>query len=570
VNLSDRYRLCRTAVCLVGLFLLAFVNVPAQQKNSKYSVTPSSGDESDSAIRISANVTGPHKPLVHYWSYVVGAGRANEGLRATWQEELETAHRYAGFRYVRFHGLFHDDMFVYREDQNGKPIYNFQYIDDLFDRMLATGVRPFVELSFVPSELAIVKNTTFWWHANGSPPNDYNKWADLVHHTVEHWVARYGIDEVRTWYFEVWNEPNLTDSFFRGTQQQYFELYKITAQTIKAINPGLRVGGPATSNFHIDEDALKASEASGKPFDAMCIPWKPIWINEFLAYCKSQNLPVDFVSTHPYPQDFAIDEPGEASANHFRRSINSTRDDLRTLRKMIDASPYPHAEIQLTEWNSSPSPTDHTHDSLAAASFIAKTNLESIGLVNSLSYWVFTDVFEENRKTDSIFHGGFGLINYQQIVKPAFHAYRMMNELGDEMVAQTEGAIVTRDSSSGRTAVLIYNYPPEEKISLPVTDSVEEADAIDASGSSRELQLHLEGLPANASFQLETLDRKHGDAVVAWEKMGKPETPSPAQTKALREAAWNTKKEIIRADGQGHLDLRRSVDAWNLVLLKQF
>ncbi len=205
---------------------------------------------------------GPHKPLVHFWSNVVGAGRANEGLRATWQEELETAHREAGFRYVRFHGLFHDDMFVYRQDKSGAPIYNFQYIDDVFDRMLATGVRPFVELSFVPSELANVRNTTFWWHANGSPPNDYNKWADLVHHTVEHWVARYGINEVRTWYFEVWNEPNLTDSFFRGTQQQYFDLYKITANTIKGIDPGLRVGGPATSNFNLDEDALKAAKAS--------------------------------------------------------------------------------------------------------------------------------------------------------------------------------------------------------------------------------------------------------------------------------------------------------------------
>ncbi len=302
----------------------------------------------------------------------------------------------------------------------------------------------------------------------------------------------------------------------------------------------------------------------------MSIPWKPIWIKQFLAYCKAQDLPVDFVSTHPYPQDFAIEDPDKTEQSHFRRSIDSTRDDLRTLRKMIDASPYPHAEIQLTEWNSSPSPVDHTHDSLAAASFVAKTNLESVGLVDSLSYWVFTDVFEENRKTDSIFHGGFGLINYQQIAKPAFHAYRMMNELGNDLIAQTEGAIVTRDNSSGRTAVLIYNYPPEEKISLPVTDTVEEADAIDASGSARELVLHLEGLPANASFEVETLDREHGDAVAAWEKMGKPETPNPSQTKALREAAWNTKKEIIRADGQGHLNVRRPVDAWSLVLLKQF
>jgi xylan 1,4-beta-xylosidase len=418
-----------TAACLYLSAFLFISTVPAAARPVEHAAKTITSADTD--IRIDAQAQAPGRSLVHFWSKVVGAGRANEGLRATWQEELATAHNYDGFQYVRFHGIFHDDMFVYREDDQGHPIYNFQYIDDLYDRMLAKGVRPFVELSFSPSPLATVKDTTFWWQANGSPPNDYNKWAGLVRALVEHCIARYGIDEVRRWYFEVWNEPNLTKPFFRGTQQQYFDLYKITAKTIKSIDPQLRVGGPATSNFHIDRDLLRKADASGKPFDPLSIPWHPIWIKDFLAYCHANNLPVDFVSTHPYPQDFAIEQPGTQQQEHFRRGINARRDDLRTLRKMIDASPYPHAEIQLTEWNSSPSPLDHSHDSLAAAAFIAKTNLDSIGLVDSLSYWTFTDVFEENRDTDSIFHGGFGLINYQQIVKPAFHAYRFLNELGE-------------------------------------------------------------------------------------------------------------------------------------------
>jgi xylan 1,4-beta-xylosidase len=524
----------------------------------------------DTAIRVDVQATGEGTPLVHFWSKVVGAGRMNEGLRATWQEELETAAHFGGFQYVRMHGLFHDDMFIYREDDKGKAIYNFQYVDDVCDRMLAKGVKPFVELAFVPKELATVQNTTFWWQGNGSPPNDYNKWAALVQATVDHWIARYGIAEVRSWYFEVWNEPNLTKPFFRGTQQQYFDLYKITAQTLKKIDPALRVGGPATSNFNLDQDALKAAQASGKPYDPLTIPWKPIWIDDFLAYCKANDLPIDFISTHPYPQDFAIDEPGMPKGKGYRRSIDSTRNDLRTLRRIVNASAYPHAEIQLTEWSSSPSPLDHSHDSLAAGAFIAKTNLESVGLVDSLSYWVFTDVFEENRKTDSVFHGGFGLINYQEIVKPAFHAYRMMNELGDEMVAQKQGVVVTRDKTSGRIAALAYNYPPEEKVSLPLTNSLADADKIDASGSARDLDIHLHGLPPNASFLIETLDRQHGDAVVAWESMGRPEPPNPAQTKALREAAWATEKEIVRADGSGALDVHRKIAPWSLVLVKQF
>jgi xylan 1,4-beta-xylosidase len=460
-------------------------------------------------------------------------------------------------------------MFVYREDAQGKPIYNYQYVDDLFDRMLAMHVRPFVELGFVPDELATTKNTTFWWQANGAPPSDYNKWADLVRHTVDHWVARYGIDEVQHWYFEVWNEPNLTTPFFRGTQQQYFDLYKITAQTIKAVDPGLRVGGPATSNFNLDQDALKQAQASGKPFDPLTIPWKPIWIEDFMAYCHGNHLPVDFISTHPYPQDFAIDDPSMPHGAHFRRSIDSTRDDLHTLRKIVDAGPYPHAEIQLTEWNSSPSPLDHSHDALAAAAFIVKTNLDSIGLVDSLSYWTFTDVFEENRNTDSVFHGGFGLINYQQIVKPAFHGYRFLNQLGDELLSREDGAIITRDKASRHITVLAYNYPVEEKVSLPLTNSLAEADAIDASGSARRLDLQLHGLTPNASFAIETLDRHHGNAVEAWERMGRPEPPNPAQTEALRNAAWDTAKELVCADKDGNLHLERSIAPWSVVLVKQ-
>ena len=558
-KVTGHRRLVQNAGCFAIMLLLCTV-LRAQ-------APASSG--TDSAIHLTADAKAPGKPLVHFWSKVVGAGRANEALRATWQEELAMARKYDGFQYVRFHGIFQDDMFIYREDNQGNPIYNFQYVDDVYDRMLAKGVRPFVELSFSPGALATVHNTTFWWHADGSPPSDYGKWADLVHAFVQHCVDRYGINEVRQWYFEVWNEPNLPSFFRDGTQQQYFELYKVTAQAIKAIDPQLRVGGPATSNFNMDPVALQKAEASGKPFDPDSIPWRPVWITAFLNYCSANHLPVDFVSTHPYPQDFAIDQPGTPERQHYRRSINATRDDLRTLRKMIDDSPYPHAQIELTEWNSSPSPVDHSHDSLAAAAFVAKTNLESIGLVDSLSYWVFTDVFEENRDTDSVFHGGFGLINYQEIVKPAFHAYRMMNDLGDQTLAQIPGGIVTRFSTNGHIAVMAYNYPPEMKVSLPVSKTLAEADAIDNSGSPRAFTMDLTDLPAGASFVIETLDKRHGDAVAAWEAMGKPEPPNIDQTKLLRQEAWATEKQIVRADSQGRLHIQTSLPPWALMLIRQ-
>ncbi len=532
----------------------------------------------ETAIHLTADTHAPATPLIHYWSKVVGAGRANEALRGTWQEELHTAVQYDGFQYIRFHGIFHDDMMVYREE-SGQPIYNFQYVDDVFDRLLAQGARPFVELGFVPEELATEKNTDFWWKANGAPPTDNAKWVALVSALVKHCVSRYGLAEVRQWYFEVWNEPNLRYFFRNGSQAQYFELYRITALALKAIDPALRVGGPATSNFRLAADiaAMEAAIKAGIP-NTVKLPsqpitpgkedWQPVWVADFLAYCAANHLPLDFISTHPYPTDFAID-PGGGAKTQVRRSINSTHDDLATLRRMVDASAYPHAEIQLTEWNSSPSPLDHSHDTLGAATFIAKTNLESIGLVDSLAYWTFTDVFEEERKMDSVFHGGFGLINYQQIVKPAFHAYRFLNRLGDQTLTQTTGAIITRHSATGLITALAYNYPPEITVALPKTPTVEEADKLMATGSPRRLSLEITGLPPNTSFSVEVLDQTHANPVAAWESMGRPEPPTREQAAQLRQAAWATEKSTLRTSAQGILHLDRTLTPWSLLLLDQ-
>jgi len=521
-------------------------------------------------IHVVADAKGPGEPLAHYWSVCVGAGRANEGLRASWLEQLKAAHDACGFRYVRFHGLFHDDMFVYRE-VSGKPAYNWQYLDDLFDRLLATGVRPFVELSFCPKALASDDNTTFWWKANSSPPKDYAKWAGLVEAFTRHCVARYGLDEVRSWYFEVWNEPDL-HGFWSGTRSQYFELYKVSARAVKAVDASLRVGGPATSNFVADDrfdgETAQRSKiiALVKPEESEKYPWRPVWVTAFLAYCAKEKLPVDFVSTHPYPTDWAVDEEGKGRG--LTRQVEATTHDLRQLRSMVDASPFPKAAIHLTEWSSTPSPRDFTHDSLPAATFIVKANLESAGLVDSLSYWTFTDVFEEGGAGNAVFHGGFGLINYQGIVKPGFHAYRMLHALGDETLATAPGAIVTRHRDTRRLTALIYCYPAEMPLTVP-GGSRAAAEQLERLGSPAPVKLELAGLKPGTRFLVETLDRTHGNAVAAWQAMGAPEAPTREQTAALLRAAQATNQELAQADASGRLIFERLVDPWSVLLIDE-
>ena len=230
---------------------------------------------------------------------------------------------------------------------------------------------------------------------------------------------------------------------------------------------------------------------------------------------------------------------------------------------------FPHADIQLTEWSSSPSPRDFSHDCLPAATFVVQANLESIGLADSLSYWTFSDVFEEGGAGDTIFHGGFGLVNYQSIVKPTFHAYQFLNELGDEILAQTNGAIVTRHRDSGKLTALVWHYPSEMKIAPPQTDSLKAAEAVMAIGSPAALKLVLTGLPAGAAMELQTLDQTHGNAVAAWEAMGSPEPPTREQAAELRKKAMALKRERLHADGAGRLVLDQPIEPWSLVLVQQ-
>jgi xylan 1,4-beta-xylosidase len=522
----------------------------------------------DESMTLKVNAGAEGQPLKHHWSACVGAGRANEGLRASWLEQLAMAVRECGFRSVRFHGLFHDDMFVYRE-RDGNPVYNWQYVDDLFDRMLALGARPFVELGFCPNDLAPGTETIMWWKAHGFPPKDPVKWAQLVAEFARHCLRRYGTEEVRSWRFEVWNEPNL-QVFFRGTRRQYFELYRDTVRALKAVDAGLRVGGPATANFVCDGRFDGETEQQGaSPLltaeDLDALTWKGAWIREFLDFCAGERLPVDFLSTHAYPTDFAVDLQGVCQGRS--RGVHSIVHDLRWLRDALMRSAYPEAELHITEWSSSPSPRDWGHDSLPAAAYIVKANVSSAGLTDSLSYWTFTDIVEEVGAGDTVFHGGFGLINYQGIWKPAFHAYRFLHWLGGEELTRGEDGIVTRRGRDGGIVALLWNYPTRK--SVPMANTPDVLNAFVREGKPMEASLEVAGLAPGAVFEAETLDAEHGCAIPVWDAMGRPEPPTREQAAVLREVAMATRRENLRADSRGVLAFSAVVAPWGLVAIRQ-
>lgn len=482
---------------------------------------------------------------------------------------MELSQKNCGFEYVRFHGLFHDDMFPIVEF-NGKQSYNWQYIDDVFDRLLDLNVKPFVELGFFPKQLAAENSQTcFWWEASVTPREDtFELWHDFIKAFTQHCVDRYGIDEVLTWYFEVWNEPNLCRAFFDGTRSQYFELYKQSVLAVRSVDNRLKVGGPSTTNFVADA-RYDGEKENNENFNSMMgsqdlnsLEWEGVWIREFLEYCAKEGLPVDFISCHPYPTDFPLD-PVAGKNRDVSRYVSSVVDDMKWLNKVLSESAFPNAEIHLTEWNTSPNSRDAMHDKLPPAAYIVKSNLDCIGLTNSLAFWTFTDVFEEKGGGHSIFHGGFGMINYQGIVKPSYHAYRMLNQLGTEKLYSDDIVFVSRKAGSGKVVALAYNYPDEYSSSVPRNTMNTDG------GSSKQLNLTLNNLKPGAMFKLEILDNESGNIYAYWEAMGKPEPPTREQVKVMKDYAENLRTETFTADANGNLTINHELTPWSVVLIEQ-
>ena len=457
---------------------------------------------------IDVDVTQVQGKLDRMFNLSVGAGRANEGLRADWQQQLAELRRDTGFRYIRMHGLLTDDMGVFRIDAQGKEQYNFQYIDALFDYLLSIGIKPFVELGFMPSAMASGTKTIFWWRGNVTPPRDYDQWGRLIKALTAHWTERYGKAEVASWYFEVWNEPNL-DGFWAGTQDEYFKLYAHAARAVKSVDPSYSVGGPATAGA--------------------------AWIPEMIAYAHKNKVPLDFVSTHSYGvnQGF-LDEFGTTGTVLSKDEMAVASDVLKN-RKEIAASSMPKLDLHYTEWSSSYTPSDPTHDSYHQAAYILRKLKQTGGAVQSMSYWVFTDIFEEAGPRFEAFHGGFGLMNTQGIKKPAYFAYQFLNQLGErELKNADRDSTVTLDDK-GNAQVLLWDYTH----TLPDKINNQQYFIKDLPPKAKgSVKVAMRGLkPGAYTMTVSQVGYKQNDAFTAYIGMGSPKQLTRPQVATLKATA---------------------------------
>ncbi|MCU1292344.1 MAG: Beta-xylosidase, partial [Bryobacterales bacterium] len=380
------------------------------------------GQATGDSETIAVDPSASSRPFPHVWEQMFGSGRANLSLREDYRRDLNMVRDITGFEFVRFHAILDDENGVYDEGKDGRPVYNFSYVDQIYDGLLQNHVKPFVELSFMPRKLAA--NLTphpFWYKPLPSPPKDPAKWVALVSAFVRHLEDRYGASEVRTWYFEVWNEPNI--DFWNGDPKQatYFAFYDISAKAIKQVDSNLRVGGPATA--------------------------QAAWVDAFIAHCTEQHVPFDFVSSHIYGN--------ERSTDVFGKELPISRRDMvgRAVKKVYDqvkASAAPKAPILWTENNATYMNQQEVTDSAFMGPWLANNIRECDGLANVMSYWSFSDVFEEQGVVKTPFYGGYGIVAERNIPKAAFHVFELLHRLGDRRIqSPSENALITQRADGG-------------------------------------------------------------------------------------------------------------------------
>ncbi len=453
-------------------------------------------------------------PVDRFFDLAVGADYPGTTGRPENLAQIKTAVDELGFRYVRFHDIFHDVYGTVRKI-DGRFVYDFGGIDKLYDSLLARGIKPFVEIGFTPDAMTTSSLTIFYWKGNTSHPQP-GPWADLIDAFARHLIQRYGAQEVHQWLFEVWNEPNLDGFWEHADQKAYFELYANTVRTMKKVDPAIKVGGPSTAGA--------------------------AWVPELLAYAKANELPVDFVTTHTYGvEEGFLDEFGK-SDRKLSPNPDSIIGDVRRVRTEIEASAYPGLPLYITEWSTSYNPRDKVHDSYVSAPWILAKLRGTRGYAQAMSYWTYSDLFEEPGPPDAAFHGGFGLMTREGVRKPAWFAYKYLHALrGNEIPSSDEAVLAAAEGD--RTTVLVWDWKSFEQ---PTSNSVYFGKPIPAT-ASRPVQLRLQGLkPGAYRVQVQRTGYKANDAYTAWLEMGSPKTLGTQQLKQLQ-ALTDDKPEVNRA-----------------------
>ncbi len=390
--------------------------------------------------------TAPPVPFRHTWEGLVNVDQFRWFVRADMQEQMAMAHRELNARHVRAVGMLDDEMCVLTRDPvrwRGKEKNhvepNWQIDTYIIERLLAIGVNPMITTCFMPGILAAGERTTFETRARISLPRDWGEWRTLVRHLVRHLIDHFGLGVVRNFYFEVWNEPNLRNGFFEGSQEDFFTLYLETARAIKEVDASLRIGGPSTARAE--------------------------WISEFIAFCRQNGLEPEYLIGHVYNNDSdskplsPFDGPQEdrvSKSPHFASGV------IRGTRKLLDGLDY-RGEVHWNEWGRSWYPCEPIRETANESAFIAKTMAEVSQQGDYFAYWCLSDIYNQVGYGASAFHGNYGMLNLQGLRKPNYQAFQLLGRMGSRRypvggqgLDPLTNALATRSDEGAE--ILVYSY----------------------------------------------------------------------------------------------------------------
>ncbi|MEK5026739.1 GH39 family glycosyl hydrolase [Paenibacillus sp. FSL M7-1046] len=431
--------------------------------------------------------------LHHHFKNFIGVSRAKEVLLADVQQALRIAQEEIGFKYIKMHSLLDDDMMVYSEDAEGKAIYNFHFIDMVFDFLLSIRLKPLVQFSFMPKLLASnLEKTVFYNQINTSPPKSIDKWNQLIRALTLHLIQRYGLGEVKTWLFCVWNEPSSSNLLFGFSNDDIFnKLYLNTYETVKNIDPSIPFGGPAAfSTYNKNED----------------------WLFRFLAFSRAAGCTPDFITIHYYDIDL-WDYNGQDNQLNLSPVSHSFTEFIDRLKQRLEESKFDSLPVYLTEWNSTVSHKDLMSDTCFKSAYIIKNLTENYDRLDAFGYWLLTDLHEENLLPQQLFHGGLGLFTYNNIKKPSYHAFFLLNKLGDELIARGDGYFITKSRTGFQ--ILLHNYHHYDEVyaqGVSISISYHERYSHFPIKSRKEFNFELSPVNGNYDFVQHIVNQQFGSA----------------------------------------------------------
>ncbi|MEI2406349.1 GH39 family glycosyl hydrolase [Niallia taxi] len=452
------------------------------------------------------------KPINHTFTNLLTFGYAPLALRSDFKSQLNQIQQEINFKYVRFHGIFADQLHVYNENPDKSLFFNFNNLDIILDTLYGAKLKPFIEIGFMPKDLATTEDTIFLWDAYISPPKQMSHWKALLEAFFKHIINRYGLNEVRTWYFEFWNEPEVP-YFWKGSREEFLTLYAETFKTIKSIDSEIKVGGFSSINFNNYQSL----------------------IDDFNVLAKKENIDLDFFTFHVYNLTRKHNVQVEAkrkslvieSVTQFKSIMLGDEHNLtKSIDSIIEISSGLHKnfkDIWITEWNSNSDSKDLLHDTCYTAAFITKNAIENFEKVKGMGYWTFTDLFEEFKQQKHLFHGGFGLMTYNGIKKAGYHAFYFLSKLGNELIEKRENMIITKRGSDYQILIFNYSHPnylyrnfDYSQLSLTNRYTVFNDERV------LSFKVNLNGLHGKYRMKKQYVNRFEGSAYDVWANIGAP------------------------------------------------